>query len=290
MIAGYPTGRPAPATVPPGRAVMSSVTGRCLRGAGAGSGRYVWLMGTPASLDFPLLLADFQGEFLASIPDADPSAPVPRCGDWTVRDLVEHLAFVHHWAAASARARRAEPLGDGPFDLAAHYGACATELRETLAELDPAATARILAYPKPMGEGPVSFWQRRQVHETLVHAHDLRAAIAGRPALGLVRAVPRVWADTVEEMLTVFYPRQVGTGRMEPLRHALALDATDLGDTPAWVLGAAGDGGEVAVRVSGSAEGLALLLWGRVTAAEAGLTVTGEPAALDEILAQPIVP
>ncbi|MGW0181451.1 maleylpyruvate isomerase family mycothiol-dependent enzyme [Nocardia sp. NPDC003345] len=247
-------------------------------------------MGTPASLDFPLLLADFQGEFLASIPDADPAAPVPCCGDWTVRDLVEHLAFVHHWAAASARARKAEPLGDGPFDLITHYRACATELRETLAELDPAATARILAYPKPMGEGPVSFWQRRQVHETLVHAHDLRAAIAGRGALGLVRAVPGVWADTVEEVLAVFYPRQVGTGRMAPLRAALALAATDIDDGPEWVLGEPGSGGAVAVRVSGPAEGLALLLWGRSTAAAAGLTVTGDADALDEILAQPIVP
>ncbi|MEU4311353.1 maleylpyruvate isomerase family mycothiol-dependent enzyme [Nocardia sp. NPDC024068] len=247
-------------------------------------------MGTPVSLDFPLLLADFQGEFLASIPDADPSAPVPRCGDWTVRDLVEHLAFVHHWAAANARAHRAEPLGDGPFDLVAHYSSCATELRETLAELDPAATARILAHPEPIGEGPVSFWQRRQVHETLVHAHDLRAAIAGRGALGLVRAVPEVWADTVEEVLTVFYPRQVGTGRMAPLPTALALTATDLDGTPEWVLGEPGAGGEIAVRVSGPAEGLALLLWGRVTAAEAGLTVTGDPADLDKILGQPIVP
>lgn len=58
-----------------------------------------------SSLDFARLLTDFQSEFLASIPDADPAA-VPACGEWTVRELVEYLAFVHHWAAANARATR----------------------------------------------------------------------------------------------------------------------------------------------------------------------------------------
>lgn len=248
-------------------------------------------MSAQPGLDFPLLLADFQGEFLASIPDADPAATVPACGTWTVRELVEHLAFVHHWAAANARGTKAARLGDGPFDLAGHYATCATELRETLAELDPAATARILAYPEPMGEGPVSFWHRRQVHETLVHGHDLRAAIAGKAALGSMRAVPEVWADAVDEVVTLFYPRQVGTGRMAPLETPLALVATDLDPAPGWVLGGVGSAvDEVPLRVSGSAEGLALLLWRRVTVDEAGLTVEGSRAGVDAVLGQPIVP
>ncbi|MFI5720666.1 maleylpyruvate isomerase N-terminal domain-containing protein [Nocardia sp. NPDC051750] len=248
-------------------------------------------MSAHTGLDFPLLLAEYQGEFLASIADADPAATIPGCGDWTVRELVEHLAFTHHWAAANARAEKATRLGDGPFDLADHYATCATELRETLAELDPAATARILAHPEPMGAGPVSFWHRRQVHETLVHGHDLRAAIAGKPAFGLMRAVPEIWADTVDEVVTVFYPRQVGTGRMAPLRLPLALVATDVESTPGWVLG--GDGRDidgVALRVSGSAEGLALLLWGRMTVDEAELAVAGDRDDLDALLREPIVP
>ncbi|NKY33354.1 maleylpyruvate isomerase family mycothiol-dependent enzyme [Nocardia speluncae] len=248
-------------------------------------------MSAPSGLDFPLLLADFQGEFLASIPDADPAAIVPACGDWTVRELVEHLAFVHHWAAANARARKATRLGDGPFDLAGHYAACAAELREAFAELDPAATARILAYPDPMGEGPVSFWHRRQVHETLVHGHDLRAAIVGKAALGLIRAVPEVWADAVDEVVSVFYPRQVGTGRRQPLPAPFAVVATDVDPARGWVLGGAGhDIDEVPLRVSGAAEGLALLLWGRITVDEAGLTVDGSRADLDVLLREPVVP
>lgn len=240
-----------------------------------------------SSLDYPLLLADFQGEFLASIPDADPEARIPGCGDWTVRELVEHLAFVHHWAAASARGEKAEELGEGPFDLAAHYAGCATELRETLANLDPQATARILAYPKPMAPGPVAFWQRRQVHETLIHGHDLRAAIAGKAAPGLVRAIPEVWADAVDEVVTLFYPRQVGIGRMEPLEASLRLEATDLGAPGEWVLG---DSAATAGALSGTAEGLALLLWGRASAEEAGIAVVGDRDDIDAILSRPIVP
>lgn len=243
-----------------------------------------------SGLDFPLLLADFQGEFLASIPDADPVATVPACGDWTVRELVEHLSWIHHWAAANARAQKATELGDGPFDLAEHYSTHATELRETLAELDPAATARILAYPYGLGEGPVSFWHRRQVHETLVHTHDLRAAIADKPALGLMRAVPEVWADAVDEVVTLFYPRQVGLGRRQPLSAPIAVLVTDLDPAPGWVLGGVGrEIDEVPLRVSGSAEGLALLLWGRMTPEEAGLTVAGDRAELDALLSEPVV-
>jgi uncharacterized protein (TIGR03083 family) len=240
-----------------------------------------------SGLDYPLLLADFQGEFLASIPDADPPAQIPHCGDWTVRELVEHLAFVHHWAAANARAEKAEPLGEGPFDLVTHYAACATELRETLAALDPQAPGRILAHPGPTAPGPASFWRRRQVHETLIHGHDLRAAIAGKAARGLIRAVPAVWADTVGEVVGVFYPRQVGMGRLEPLEASLRLVATDLGDPVEWVLG---DPESTAGTVSGPTEGLALLLWGRASTDEAGVYISGDTDAVEEILSRPLVP
>jgi hypothetical protein len=245
------------------------------------------------SLDHRTLLARLQGDFLAAVPDADPGARVPACGDWTVRELVEHLASVHHWAAGNAYRVQDEPLGEGPFDLAPHYAGQAATLRRALAELDPEATARVLTHPEPMGPGPVRFWHRRQVHETLVHLHDLLAASSGTARPGLVRAEPEVWADTVDEVVSVLQPRQVGLGRMEPLRHPVVLVATDVAGTPVWVLGAPGErADEVApdVMVSGAAEGLALALWRRLTPDEAGLTVEGDRADLEAALAQPIVP
>jgi uncharacterized protein (TIGR03083 family) len=245
------------------------------------------------SLDHLALLARLQGDFLATVPDADPAARVPACGDWTVRELVEHIADVHHWAAGNVRGVKGAPLGAGPFDLAPHYAAQAAELRAALAEIDPDAVGRVLAHPRPMGPGPVRFWHRRQTHETLVHLHDLLAARAGAGSVGLVGAEPEVWADTVDEVVTVLQPRQVGLGRMEPLRHPVSLVATDVGGTPGWVLGATGERAEEVapdVVVSGPAEGLALTLWRRLTPAEAGLTVKGDRAHLEAALAQPIVP
>lgn len=245
------------------------------------------------SLDHLSLLARFQGDFLAAVPHADVDARVPACGDWTVRELVEHLAQIHHWAAGNARGAKGAPLGSGPFDLAPHYAAQASELRATLAGLRPDAVGRVLTHPAPMGPGPAWFWRRRQTHETLVHLHDLLAATAGAGSTGLAGAEPEVWADTVDEVVTVLQPRQVGLGRMEPVRHPVSLVATDVGGTPVWVLGAPGGrADEVApdVVVSGTAEGLALTLWHRLTPAEAGLTVEGDRADLETALAQPIVP
>lgn len=245
------------------------------------------------SLDHLALLARFQDDFLAAVPDADPGALVPACGDWTVRELVEHLAYIHHWAAGNAHGVKGPDLGDGPFDLAPHYAAQAAELRAALAEVDPYTIGRVLAHPKPMGKGPVRFWHRRQTHETLVHLHDLLAARAGAGSLGLVKAEPEVWADNLDEVVTVLQPRQVGLGRMEPLRHPVALVATDVDGSPTWVLGAPGERAEEVapdVVVSGPAEGLALILWRRLTPAEAGLTVEGDHADLEAALGQPIVP
>lgn len=245
------------------------------------------------SLDHLALLARFQGDFLAAVPGADAAARVPACGDWTVRELVEHLARVHHWAAGNVRGAKGAPLGAGPFDLAPHYAAQATDLRQAFTEIDPDAIGRVLAHPDPLGPGPVRFWHRRQTHETLVHLHDLLAARAGTASPGLAKAEPDVWADTVDEVVTVFQPRQVGLGRMEPLRHPVSLVATDVAGAPAWVLGAPGERAEEVapdVVVSGPAEGLALTLWRRLTPAEAGLTVEGDRADLEAALAQPIVP
>ncbi|MBE1877763.1 maleylpyruvate isomerase family mycothiol-dependent enzyme [Myceligenerans pegani] len=249
----------------------------------------------PGALDYLALLERLQNAFHASIDDVDPTAAVPTCGGWTVRDLVEHLAQIHHWAAAQARAQRASRLGDGPFELAPHYAAQAAELRETLGRLAPDATARVLSHPKPLAPGPASFWHRRQVYETLIHLHDLRAAAAGHTREDLVADVPpEVWADAVDEVVTVFQPRQVGLGRMRPLTVHVLLGADDAAGTHSWVLGSPDrDRAREVVpdaTVTGPARALALLLWGRLTPDQAGVTVEGSRRDLDAVLAEPIVP
>jgi len=230
---------------------------------------------SPAALDHLALLADLQAQFLATIPAVDPSTRVPWCGRWRVRDLVVHVARIHHWAAGQARRQQETPLGRGPFVLADLYRDCAAELLDTLTTLGPDVSSWTL-----LGHGPASFWRRRQVHETLVHLWDLRTAG------GLELAVdPVLWADTVDEVVTVMQPRQERLGRMEPLPAPVALLATDTARE--WLLG--GDGAPAA-RVLGAASELALLLWGRRTPDDAGLRVEGDRAALDDALARHLTP
>jgi uncharacterized protein (TIGR03083 family) len=222
-------------------------------------------------------LAELQDQFLTTIPQVDPATRVPWCGRWRVKDLVVHLARIHHWAAGQASRKQETPLGRGPFVLEDFYATCAAELRETLRALGPDARAWTL-----VGDGPASFWHRRQTHETLVHLWDLRTA--GGLALDVE---PALWADTVDEVVTVMQPRQERMGRMEPLDAPIELVADDAARS--WLLGAP-TVPLPSVTVTGPADALALLLWGRATPDDDRLAVSGDAAALTDALSRRLTP
>ncbi|MFD6175811.1 MULTISPECIES: maleylpyruvate isomerase family mycothiol-dependent enzyme [unclassified Isoptericola] len=241
------------------------------------------------------LLGGLQSEFAAAVVAVDPDALVPACGDWRARELVVHLAGVHHWAAGMAVGdpSRSEDLtapdlagpDGGAAALAALYRHHAAALLAALEDAGPDGAALTL-----VGDGPASFWWRRQGHETLVHLHDLHAARAGSgpAALGAVDVEPGVWGDAVDEVVTMVQPRQVRLGRMTPLADALRLEASDLGWS--WTVGAGSAGAAPDAVVRAPARGLALLLWGRLTLAEAGAVVEGDAAAARRVLDAPLVP
>ena len=232
------------------------------------------------------MLADLQARFLESIGRADPDAPVPSCGQWRVRDLVVHLASVHHWAAAQARRRDPTPLTPNPSDLASFYDAQAGELRATLAELDPGSLAWTLdddGVPPQQQRGTVAFWHRRQVHETLVHLWDLETA--------LEQNGPEVeaswWVDCLDEVVTVMAPRQVRLRRTDPPSARLVFVPDETG-APVSLTSVASDA--VDVRVSGPARTLALLAWGRVGLDDPAVTVCGDRGAAGATLAEGLTP
>ena len=241
------------------------------------------------------LLARLQGEFAAAVPDVAPDALVPACGDWRAAALVLHLAGVHHWAAGMAVGdpSRDEDLpapdlaGPGArHTLAELYARHAADLRATLYAAGQDGAARTL-----VGDGPASFWWRRQTHETLVHLHDLHAArlASGPDALDAVGVAPEVWGDGVDEVVTVFQPRQVRLGRMAPLTDRLRVVASDLGWS--WTIGPAEDRGSAPdATLTATAQRLDLLLWGRLTPEEAGAVVGGDRDAARRVLAGPLVP
>lgn len=234
-------------------------------------------MGTGDGLDHLAELVKVQAAFLEGVRRSDPATPVPWCGRWRVRDLVVHLARVHHWAAAEARREREVPLGRGPFDLPRLYEDCARELVETLTVLGPDAVSSTL-----IGRGPASFWRRRQLHETAVHLWDLRRAAGEGLSLDA-----QLWADTVDEVVTVLQPRQVRLRRMAPLTVGLVLSAEDADRT--WVLPGPADAEPIAT-VTGPASDLALLLWGRLSLDASLVTVEGEAAAVHAALAERLTP
>jgi uncharacterized protein (TIGR03083 family) len=229
-------------------------------------------------------------------------APVPPCEPWLVKDLLRHTGFIHRWAARHIiegppsvleGPSEDEILKDGPADpeLLVWFRAGHAALVETLSTADPALEcATFMAAPSPL-----AFWARRQAHETAMHRADAESSS------GLLPEYPADFAaDGIDELI-------MGFGRRAKYRPATDADtdggrlrilAADTGD--AWSIDAhegrmqprratagdqadqAGDGAAPAVcTVSGPASGVYLFLWHRADAAQAGVTVTGNPGLLE---------
>lgn len=195
--------------------------------------------------------------FADLVAESDPTAAVPSCPGWTVADLVDHLGGVHQWArhAVVAGSPDGEPV-PAPTDqdapgLAQWYAGHARDLVATLAAAGDDGPAWIF------GDGPATagWWVRRQSHETLMHTRDLLGAGAREAAWELDPAL--AW-DGVDEVASMFYPRQVRLGRTEPLSGTLRLIATDL-EADGIDLGA----GDPVVEVEAPAADVLLMLWGR---------------------------
>lgn len=212
--------------------------------------------------------------FLDTVRGADLTTPVPTCPGWTVADLVGHAAGIHLWARDAIRTGRPgdepPPPADGRLDW---YAGAAASLAATLRATDPEAECWHFG-PKPR---TARFWFRRQAHEIAVHLADARAAAGLRPD-GLPDAAA---VDGIDEVVTVFYPRQVRLGRIAPLAGGLTVRAGDA----TWTLGE-----RPRASVTGPAGVVHLLLWGRIGLDDARLAVAGDPQVARAALTAGIVP
>ncbi len=211
--------------------------------------------------------------------DAELSAAVPTCPGWSVADLLGHLGGVHRWVLGILASRERAPFPDPPDDgLVAWFQEGARLLVDGLAGEDPASVCWTFAPPHEVG-----WWTRRQLHEALVHRCDLEAA------RGLAHAVdPRTAADGVDEVVTMFWPRQVRLGRELALTDALEL--VDSGSAARWVLAGDGTGGapQPDATLSGDAGDLLLALWKRGGLDR--LELTGDVAAAQCVLSARLTP
>jgi uncharacterized protein (TIGR03083 family) len=157
---------------------------------------------------------------------SDLSRPVPGCPGWTAQDLVVHVGGIERWVVHAVREgelTRDLPTWPGT-DLADWYEEGAWDLLAAL-EVDPATPAATLAPDRTVG-----FWHRRQVHEHRVHRWDLQSALGTAEPIEAQLA-----ADGIDEVATMFWPRQVRLGRaVEPVE-GLRVVTTDTGGE--WLFG-----------------------------------------------------
>lgn len=228
------------------------------------------------SLPYLQLLRQESTAFSACL-GQDLSLPVPHCGDWSLRDLAEHMGHGNRWAAAAVTEKRgdyeAPPAPRVDAEVRGWFDASADELL-TVLNTDPAIEAWTFYPPHTVG-----FWQRRRAQEMLIHRWDAQNALGDAAPFN-----PEFAADGVAEVFDTMAPRQVKLGRAEPLRSALRLRATDTGQS--WTYGP----GEPVAEISGTAERLLLMLWGRLSPDDASISWSGDRGAGAAALAGPLTP
>jgi uncharacterized protein (TIGR03083 family) len=200
------------------------------------------------------------------------TAPVEHCGDWTLRDLAEHLGQGNLWAAVAITERRGDHRpASAPADIVPWFADSSQVLLEALAA-DPATEAWTFAEPRT-----IAFWRRRRCLETLVHRWDAEHALgmASEPD-------PVLCGDGIAEVIEVFVPRMVRRGQAAEPAAAVRFTATDL-DT-SWVLGP----GDPIATLAGTARELMLALWNRHPLPWSELV--GDHDAARAVLRGPLVP
>ncbi|SEP82247.1 TIGR03083 family protein [Lentzea xinjiangensis] len=184
-------------------------------------------------MDFVAQLETQASSMRSAALKAGQDAPVPSCPEWTVLDLVRHLAEVHTWAAqavvtAPEAGRPKWPEGPRDFDELLSWwdnglSLLVTRLRETPADR-PAWTFQ--------GPQLAGFWARRQAHETSIHRLDAELA-TGHELPSLVFD-PEFAADGIDEYLTVLVPRRLELGSVVGATGRVLVHAADAGR--AWEL------------------------------------------------------
>jgi len=225
-----------------------------------------------------------EGErFAAAAAERPLDTPVPTCPAWSIRDLMQHLGTVHRWATTVVAGAIPKPsavpqdfAGSMPADVSLHdwYRDGHAALVATLRSTDPdTACFTFLADPPP----PLTFWARRQAHETSMHRLDAELATTVTTPFETELA-----ADGIDEILTGFAPRKytpLHSDRPTTLQ-VVPVDAdgvwtmTISADAPATVRAAQ----DADCTVRGHASDLLRALWNRADVA--ALTIDGDPAVL----------
>lgn len=229
--------------------------------------------------------------------DGDLDAPVPGCPGWTLADLGAHVGSIYRFARTGLVERRGlEAKDPGPTERApmlAWFDDGADALLATLREIDArdgwGEPAWTMAPP-----ATAAFWARRQHHETALHLWDALvsqgADTAAASALALDDAAA---ADGVDEVVRMFFPRQVRLGRLAPLDDALGVSVSPLGASLVITGDGTGDpsaGATPHAVLAGPPSFVLLALWKRIPVDSPELIITGDRAAASRVVSSAITP
>src|SRR5687767_7261487 len=125
--------------------------------------------------DSELLAAVRQNSRLlaAAARSAGADTKVPTCSDWTVTDLVAHVAGVQSWVTRLIESKAQEFPGwpkpaESGSDVVGQFEAGAAALQAVLEAVDPDEPV----WNFEGSVGPVRWWLRRMAHEVAVHRVD----------------------------------------------------------------------------------------------------------------------
>jgi uncharacterized protein (TIGR03083 family) len=220
--------------------------------------------------------------------------PVPTCPEWTVDDLVAHVAAGFLWASVIVEERKLEPMPNPTVTVPADAGDRSTWLVAGAQRLADAVRATGPSTPvwTWATERTAGFWLRKLTNDTVIHRVDAELAV-GRSA----DVAPDLAADGVTDLLismtelsAVDSPDPVfaalrGTGE------TLQFVATDTGTT--WLAERTPDGvrwkhgpGPADVSVRGPGRDLLLVLNRRLALPLAGMAVAGSERVFTDWLAR----
>ena len=197
-------------------------------------------------MDHLHLIESESAAFLDACLAGDPGVDVPACPGWTITDLLGHLGVVQRYHGGNLTRGVTTPP-DHPRPTPPETGLADWFREGTALLLDNLAAlpADAPAWGFGPGEPTVAFWQRRMVHEALVHRLDAEMA-RGTTATPVD---PVVADDAVAEYLEVFLARRHRPGA----RARRAAGGPHRRRHPPGRCGGAGDRGAAGRRGGGAA-------------------------------------
>jgi uncharacterized protein (TIGR03083 family) len=237
----------------------------------------------PVDFDVRLSVIERESEHLAAAARGRLELPVPTCPDWTVDDLVTHVAttYLHKVACTRLNAQpKPWPVDPPSGDRVTWLLRARDEMLALFRERGPDAPS----YTWEPSDQTVGFWARRMAVESSLHRVDV--AIAAGEAY---RLDPDLAEDGIDETLSVVLGGDWSDEPQAPPDHFVRLRIpgrcwlVSLRERQVEVIAAPeSEAGEATIE--GSGEDVLLWLWARPT--HRPLTITGDESAVGRLRAQ----